>query len=297
MPAVFPVPTLDHVVVNARDRIDEVADIYRRLGFSLTPRGYHTLGSMNHLAMFGTDYLELIAARPGDNRRPEIMAAPFGLDGLVFGTEDAAATHQALLCNAVPIDPPQQFSRPVQIAPDDGADCRAATGGAPATETRDAVFRITRLPRDATPAGRLYFCQHLTRDLVWRDAWRQHANTAVGVARAVIAAEEPANLGGLFARMFGARAVRQTDDGCALILGLARFDVVTPTALWEMFGGAAPDSRGRRDYMAALTIRTLSLDAVVTALEAGGVRGWDRIGTSVLVPAREASGVTIEFSV
>ena len=64
-----------------------------------------------------------------------------------------------------------------------------------------------------------------------------------------------------------------------------------------MLGEAAPDSRGRSDYMAALTIRTLSLDAVETALEAGGIRGWDRIGTSVPVPARAAFGVTIEFSV
>ena len=286
MPPVFPVPTLDHVVVNVRDRIDEAADTYRRLGFTLTPRGYHTLGSMNHLAMFGTDYLELIAARPGDDSRPEIMSAPIGLDGLVFGTEDATATHATLRRNDVPIDPPQQFSRPVHIEP-----------GKTGCETRDAVFRTTRLPRTCTPAGRFYFCQHLTRDLVWRDEWRHHANGAVGVVRAVIAAEEPSLLGGLFARMFGAAAVRPTDDGCALILGLSRFDVVTPTALWEMFGGAAPDSRGRRDYMAALTLRTLSLDAVETALEAGGIRGWDRIGTSVLVPAQEAFGVTIEFSV
>ena len=51
----FPVPTLDHVVVNVHDRIDAAAETYRRLGFTLTPRGYHTLGSMNHLAMFGTD--------------------------------------------------------------------------------------------------------------------------------------------------------------------------------------------------------------------------------------------------
>lgn len=286
MPSDFPVPGLDHVVVNARDRIDQAADTYRRLGFTLTPRGYHTLGSMNHLAMFGTDYLELIAAKPGDHSRPEIMDSPFGLDGLVFGTEDAAATYETLRRNEVPIDKPQQFSRPVTI---DGGE----TGG----EQRDAVFRTTRLPRSVSPAGRLYFCQHLTRDLVWRDEWRHHPNGAVGIARAVIAAEQPDNLGGLFARMFGPRAVRPTDDGCALILGLSRFDVVTPAALWEMFGGAAPDSRGRRDYMAALTFRTLSLDAVETALEAGGIRGWDRIGTSVLVPAAQAFGVTIEFSV
>lgn len=281
MPRFFPVPTLDHAVVNVRDRIEEAADTYQRLGFTLTPRGYHTLGSMNHLAMFGSDYLELIAVKSGDDSRPEIMGAPLGLDGLVFGSHDAAATYDALRRNEVAIDPPQQFSRPVDV------------GG----ETRDAVFRTTRLPRSASPAGRLYFCEHLTRDLVWRDEWRHHANGAVGIARAVIAAEEPEILGGLFAHMFGPRSVRATDDGCALTLGLSRFDVVHPGALWEMFGGAAPDSRGRRDYMAALTFRTLSLDAAETALEAGRIKGVDRIGTSVLVPASEAFGVTLEFSV
>ncbi len=117
-----PFPTLDHVVVNARDRIDEAADTYRRLGFTLTPRGYHTLGSMNHLAMFGTDYLELIAVKPGDTRRPEIMDAPFGLDGLVFGTEDAAATYEALRPNEVADRSRRsQFSRPVEV---DGQDAR-----------------------------------------------------------------------------------------------------------------------------------------------------------------------------
>jgi hypothetical protein len=291
MPSLFPVPTLDHVVINARDRIDEAAELYRRLGFTLTPRGYHTLGSMNHLAMFGTDYLELIAAEAGDDRRPEIMGAPLGLNGLVFATEDAEEIYERLLRADVATDPPRQFSRPVEVSNGE------AGSGVAVIARRDAVFRTTQVQRAQTPAGRFYFCQHLTRDLVWRDAWRHHANGAVGVARAVIAAEQPGLLGGMFARMFGHRAVRPADDGCSLILGLSRFDVVTPMALWEMFGEAAPDSRGRQDYMAALTIRTVSLDAVETALEAGGIRGWDRIGTSVLVPAREAFGVTLEFSV
>lgn len=281
MPQILPVPTLDHVVVNARDRLDEAADTYSRLGFTLTPRGYHTLGSMNHLAMFGTDYLELIAVPPGDTGRPEIMAAPIGLDGLVFGSEDAAATCAALREADVPIDPPQAFSRPVTI---DGREA-------------DARFRTTRLPRTATPAGRFYFCQHLTRDLVWRDAWRHHANGAVGIARAVVVAQDPEGLGGLFRRMFGPQAVRSTDDGYALIVGLSRFDVITPSALWEMFGDAAAESRGRANYMAALSLRTVSLDATERALEAGGIRGVDRIGASVLVPASEAFGVTLEFTI
>jgi hypothetical protein len=231
--------------------------------------------------MVGTDYLELIAVPPGDTGRPEIMAAPIGLDGLVFGSEDAAETYAALREADVAMDPPQAFSRPVTI------DGRKA----------DASFRTTRLPRAASPAGRLYFCQHLTRDLVWRNAWRHHANGAVGIARAVIAAQDPAGLGGLFRRMFGPQAVRSTDDGYALIVGLSRFDVVTPAALWEMFGDAAAESRGRADYMAALSLRTVSLDAAERALEAGGIRGIDRIGASVLVPASEAFGVTLEFTV
>ena len=61
MSLVLPVPTFDHVVVNARDRLDDAADTYRRLGFTLTPRGYHTLGSMNHLAIFGTDWARMMS--------------------------------------------------------------------------------------------------------------------------------------------------------------------------------------------------------------------------------------------
>ena len=58
MPASAPI--LDHVVIDVRDRMDVAAAAYRALGFQLTPRGHHTLGSMNHLAMFANDYLELL---------------------------------------------------------------------------------------------------------------------------------------------------------------------------------------------------------------------------------------------
>ena len=65
----LPVPTLDHVVVNVRERMDDAAALYRRLGFALTPLGRHTLGSINHLAMFGTDYMELLGVPPGEGGR------------------------------------------------------------------------------------------------------------------------------------------------------------------------------------------------------------------------------------
>ena len=78
-------------------------------------------------------------------------------------------------------------------------------------EGRDLPHRT--LSAGTVPAGRIYFCHHFTRDLVWRDEWRHHANGAIGVARAVIAARDPSVLGALFARMFGEDAVRQQRIG------------------------------------------------------------------------------------
>jgi Glyoxalase-like domain len=275
----YPTPTLDHVVINVRDRVDEGAETFRRLGFTLTPRGYHTLGSMNHLAMFGTDYLELIAARPGDTQRPEIMEAPEGLNGLVFGTEDSAATFAALRHQGVPAFPPGEFSRPVALP----------------EGTRDAVFRTVRLMPGVAPAGRLYFCHHFTRDLVWRDEWRHHANGATGVARAVIAAGDPSVFGDLFARMFGAEAVRPTAGGLSLTVGVSRFDIVTPEALTVEFGDAAPDAGGRDSFMAALVFRTRSLDAAEGAMNEGGIAGARRENGQITVPASAAFGATLAF--
>ncbi len=147
-----PFPTLDHVVVNVRDQLDDGAEAYRRLGFTLTPRGYHTLGSANHLAIFGTDYLELIGVQSATSARAELLADPFGLNGLVFGTEDSAAVYAELQQAGVPSTPPREFSRPVELP--DGP--------------RDAVFRTVHIQPEIRP-GRLYFCHHFTRDLVWRD--------------------------------------------------------------------------------------------------------------------------------
>src|SRR5262249_34526265 len=155
----------------------------------------------------------------------------------VFGTENSAAVYAELVAAGVPVEPPLEFSRPVALA--DGA--------------RDATFRTVRLTPGTVAAGRIYFCHHFTRDLVWRDEWRHHANGAIGVARAVVAAHDPSVLGGLFARMFGESAVRRDATGCSLSVGLSRFDVVTMDELAREFGEAAPMADGRSEFMAALT--------------------------------------------
>jgi hypothetical protein len=144
-------------------------------------------------------------------------------------------------------------------------------------------------------AGRIYFCHHFTRDLVWRDEWRHHANGAIGVARAVIAARDPAVLGMLFARMFGTDAVQRSHAGCSLMVGLSRFDILHMDELTRQFGDAAPRDDGRDDYMAALTIRTRSLDCAADAFQAGGISSVRTEADRIVVPASTAFGVTLEF--
>ena len=62
---------LDHIVINVQREMDAAETAFADLGFTLTPRGYHTLGSINALAMFGTDYLELLGfPADGEVKRP-----------------------------------------------------------------------------------------------------------------------------------------------------------------------------------------------------------------------------------
>jgi len=275
----LPVPTLDHVVINARDDMDRAADIYRRLGFTLTERGYHSLGSMNHLAMFGTDYLELIAVPKGaTSGRLDLLTYSDGLNGLVFGSEDSAVTYQALAEAGLPFDPPSEFTRPVTY-----------TGG-----KGDARFRTIRMKAGVVPYGRIYYCHHFTRDLVWRDEWRHHANGTVAVERAVIVEPDPAAAARLYVDMFGPDAVRDIKGGKKVVIGNSRFDIVTEAELKAQVGGAAPDAEGRAAYMAALTLRTTSLAKAAKALEAGKIPSI-RKDARLIVPAQEAMNATLEF--
>ena len=267
----LPIPLIDHVVVNVRDGLDAAADLWTRLGFQLTPRGHHTLGSSNNLAILGTDYIELLGVLPGADRS-DVLEWPAGLNGLVFKTTDSDETYATLSEAGVPILPPQAFSRPVDMG--DG-------------HSKDASFRTVRLERDAAPAGRMFFCHHLTPNLVWHDPWRRHPNGATGIHAFLIAAADPAAYAALFALMFGDPAVRATPTGCILTAGLATIVVDTPEAL------AVADLGDRPSMMAGLVIRTASLTRARAALQSGGIEA--PATGPVSIPATVAGGLTLTF--
>jgi catechol 2,3-dioxygenase-like lactoylglutathione lyase family enzyme len=245
-------PVIDHVVIDVRDRMDEAMQRFAALGFRLTPRGRHTLGSINHLAMFATDYLELLGFGADGGARPELTPFPVGLNGLVFKTGDAMAVHEHAAAAGLPILPAQSFSRPVAI--DDA--------------TRDARFRTTRLDPAKVAMGRVYFCEHQTPELVWRPEWQAHPNGATAIARVVIATADPRRSAGLFRDLFGADAVADRNGRQVVTAGMARVELSPPDAVRAELGDAAADPAGRAEHMAALEIRVRSLVSAAERLRA-----------------------------
>ena len=135
------------------------ADGFAALGFTLTPLGRHSIGSRNHCIMLGSTYLELLepaGEHPWLAYYREFVARGDGLGALALATSDADASYRELVAQGVAAQPPMDLARPVEI------------DGEPAM----ARFRLVQVSRER------FFCQHLTRELLWRPRWQAHANGA-----------------------------------------------------------------------------------------------------------------------
>jgi catechol 2,3-dioxygenase-like lactoylglutathione lyase family enzyme len=160
---------IDHAVIAVRD-LDAAATTFRELGFTLTPRGHHSIGSQNHCIMLGSTYIELLAPmgmHPWLEHYREFLRSGDGLAAIALRTDDADAAYQALREKGVAAAPPMDLSRPV-----DGGVAR---------------FRLVRI--DDVP--NVFVCQHQTPELVWRSEWQRHASGASELVGVALAAEQP----------------------------------------------------------------------------------------------------------
>lgn len=254
----------DHAVITVGARMDAAVELFARLGFLVTERGWHTLGSINHLIVFGSTYIELLglpADRP--DARPELRDAPEGLNALVFRSEDADATLAEASARGARLGPVQQFSRPVRC---DGV-------------VRDAVFRTVRAPADSSPAGRLYFCQHLTPELVWQAGWQGHPNGAQELVGASLAVRDLVAEAKLYSGLLGEDAVRVTQD---------RMHVSAPPVLIDVARSDAPPA------MRGLSISVNDLERASGALTAGGI-AFERGTDEIRVDPKSAWNVALRF--
>lgn len=273
-------PVLDHVVVNVLGKLDEAAEQYAKLGFQLTERGHHTLGSSNNLAIFHDNYLELLGYLSGrETKRADLWSHPAGLTGLVFKSPDADLVYTALKERGVPVLEPMSFARPVELP-----------GGA-----QDARFKVIRIGGDEVQNGRTFFCHHDTPELVYRPEWQSHRNGAIEIVEFVIASHDPARTGSLYERMFGAPLLKPVPGGVSFTAGAATVLVLKPEVVAERYAGAALASADGSDRMVALTFKVTSLDQPRAVLDAVKIP-YRPFARGIVVDHTQAANVALGFT-
>ena len=270
---------IDHVVIAVRD-LDSTQDAFRRMGFTLTPRGHHTLGSQNHCVMFAHDYFELLMVPqrlPGREYYYDYARIGDGLAAVALKTDNARGAFGELTAAALAPSDPVDFSRPVQLP--EGAKL--------------ASFRITQLALEQTPGGQVFLCQHFTLDVVWRPEYAVHPNTATGLAAIAIVTPDVNSTAAAYARLFDVEA-RPIEEGLLIDSGDTPIAVVNEAALAKKLPGVWISAR-HPPCMAALFIHVADRDAAERCLRAGGLHPTRMPDGSVALGATEAHGVALVF--
>ncbi len=276
---------LDHVAhfVPAMDR---AAEALEACGFRLTPFTAQTnridgqavaAGTGNRCAMLRRGYLEILAATadtPLAQQLHQRLARHVGLHLAAFSSADAAAEHRRLAAAGFPVLPLVDMRRPVMT--ENGA--------------AQARFSIARIAPGAMAEGRMQFLTHHTEDLVWREPDLDHPNGARALAAVWIAAADPAEPAGRFARFTGRSARR---DGAVTTIALERGALHFATAEFVAaeFGIALGPPL---PYLAGYEIEVASGARLLRYLDAAGLR-YRRLASGAAVPLPPAAGGTILF--
>src|SRR5215475_13594154 len=173
---------IDHAVVMVRE-LDRAAENWKRLGFTLSPRGTHSahMGTGNYTIMLDPDYVELLGLLTATEHNAPARAfldKREGIERIAFTAVDSAAGAEEIRARGYAATGPTDFERPVTM---------------PDGTLSAAKFRIFQWPVAEAPGGvRIFACQHKTRETVWIPELMKHANGARRLKQVLIAAPEPA---------------------------------------------------------------------------------------------------------
>ena len=111
---------IDHAVVMVKD-LDQAAANYKRLGFTVSPRGTHSahMGSGNYTIMFDPDYMELLGVlTPTEHNAPArayLEKNGEGIERIAFTAVDSADGAEEIRARGYPPVGPTDFERPVTM--------------------------------------------------------------------------------------------------------------------------------------------------------------------------------------
>ena len=273
---------IDHAVVMVKD-LDQAAANYKRLGFTVSPRGTHSahMGSGNYTIMFDPDYMELLGVlTPTEHNAPArafLERSGEGIERVAFTAVDSAEGAEEIRARGYPPVGPTDFERPVTM---------------PDGTISSAKFRTFQWPTAEAPGGvRIFACQHKTRETVWIPELMQHANGARRLKQVVIVSPEPAGDAAHLSKMIDRDVRNEADGAVAVPSGGDRADFVflTKDQLGKRYPGVSlaglPERGGAGLVIAA------DLAAAEKVLGTTGVHSAD----GIVVPPAAGNGTLLAF--
>jgi hypothetical protein len=280
---------LDHLVLCVHDLATAALD-WERLGFTLTPTAHHPFGTSNRLAMFGNNFLELLAvtnvaaippAASGHfsfaTHNQNFLRAGEGMSMLALQSADSHA--EAARFNAANIG---------AYAPFDFGRDAVLPGG----DVVRVGFSLAFATDPAMPGIAFFTCQQRhPPELFWKPEYQTHPNGALRVVEVLMSAPEPAQH-----RAF----LESLTEGTAelapgrLTVGERgdRITVLGPSEMARRLPGCAIDGSPR---FCAARLAVSDLDATSQVLKNNGV-AFEVIDNALLIPPTASHGLALEFA-
>ena len=273
-----PVKGIDHVFILTPD-LDAAAADWAGLGFTVTPRGYHSehKGTANNTMMLADDYIELLGIltpKPGNEGQRQRLEAGQGLHAIACKIDDAAEAVAALGALGIAAGPVGDFERPVELP-----------GGASGV----AAFSTAHFAETEVPKGIVFMCQHRTRPTVWVPEWMTHANGATAIAAVVAVAHDPAPVAAAYARLWAKGAVTPCEGGLRVETGTAPVLVLTPQGAAARYPGIDVDATPANGYAALELVADMDKARAALGDKAVAVPG------GLAVPPAQATGTVLVF--
>jgi hypothetical protein len=273
---------IDHAVIMVGD-LDQAAANWKRLGFTVSPRGTHSakMGSGNYTIMLDPDYIELLGVlAETEHNAPAraFLAKREGIERVAFTAVDSAAGAEEIRGRGFEPIGPTDFERPVTMP--DGSQSAAK-------------FRTFQWPVAEAPGGlRIFACQHKTRETVWIPELMKHANGAKRLRQVLAVSPEPTKDAAHMARLIDREITSATDGATVVPSGSDRADFVflTLEQLSRRYPGVALTGLPERGS-AGLVLASGDLTATEKALGGIGVRS----GGGICVAPAAANGTLLAF--
>jgi Glyoxalase-like domain len=279
---------IDHLVICVHDLAQAALD-WRTLGFNLTPTGVHPFGTSNRLAMFGNNFLELLAVTDAAAVQPaapdrfsfaahnrDFLATGEGMSMLALHSADAHADAARFKAHHIGAYTPFDFGR----------DAVLPGGG-----TARVEFSLAFATDPAMPGIAFFTCQQRhPPELFWKPEYQHHPNGALRVIEVVMSAPEPAEHRSFLERITESAA--ELGPG-RLTVGEScdRITVLGPPEMARRLPGVASDTSPR---FCAARLAVTDLDASKRTLKNNGV-DFELTGAVLLIPPAASHGLALEF--